>query len=79
MDESCIYWYIQGYVLDILVYTCVYKYWIYQYDLLDDDLLDDNDELAGRVKDVVRRWRFTGEEVEAQTAPAQSMAVGAFL
>ncbi len=38
MDENCIYWYIQGYVWDILVYRCIYQYWIYQYDLLDDGI-----------------------------------------
>jgi hypothetical protein len=26
MDENCIYWYIPVYVVDILVYTCIYHY-----------------------------------------------------
>jgi hypothetical protein len=26
MDENCIYWYIQVYVVDLAVYTCIYHY-----------------------------------------------------
>ncbi len=46
-----------------------------QLDAARDDLLDDNDELVWTSE----RRQGGGEEAEAQTAPAQRMAVGTFL